>query len=202
MDGGKMSQIQGQCRRSLCACRALRRGRAALLPAAHLPVRLRRQLLQRAAHQHHQRRSCQRPRQPRLPHDRHGREVFRRHAARRARRGRVRRRAHRGWPPPCAASYEAEMEKFQFQNASGGDLQGHSAARTSISTRPRPWVLAKDEANRARLATRDVQPPRDHPHLHHPAHAVHSRLLREDLRADRRGGGLPRLGTAPPNGAA
>ena len=39
-------QIQGQCRRSLCACRALRRGRAALLPAAYLPVRLRRQFQQ------------------------------------------------------------------------------------------------------------------------------------------------------------
>ena len=78
--------------------------------------------------------------------------------------------------------YEAEMEKFQFQNGLEAIFKVIQRANKYIDETA-PWVLAKDEANRARLCQRDVQPPRDHPHLHHPAHAVHSRLLREDLRA-------------------
>ena len=81
--------------------------------------------------------------------------------------------------------YEAEMEKFQFQNGLEAIFKVIQRANKYIDETargwPRPWQC-------------DVQPPRDHPHLHHPAHAVHSRLLREDLRADWRGGRLSRLG--------
>ena len=56
-------------------------------------------------------------------------------------------------PPPCAASTRREMEKFQFQNASGGHLQGHSARATSISTRPRPGCSPRTRPTSARLAS-------------------------------------------------
>ena len=76
------------------------------------------------------------------------------------------------------------------------------SARQQVYRRDRAVGARQGRGQPRAPCQRDVQPPRDHPHLHHPAHAVHSRLLREDLRADRRGGGLPRSGTAPPNGAA
>ena len=75
-------QEQGQCGGSLPAGREVRRRRPALLPAAHLPLRQRRQLLQRGPHQHHQRGSGQRSGQPGEPHHRHGGQVLRRQAAR------------------------------------------------------------------------------------------------------------------------
>ena len=78
-------QVQGQRRRPLRPRGDVRRGRAAFLPAAHVPLRLGRQLLQRAADPDDQHRPRQRPRQPCLPHDRDGREVLRRQAPRRAR---------------------------------------------------------------------------------------------------------------------
>ena len=85
-------EVQGQRRRPVSAGRALQHGRAALFPAALVPVRLGRQLLQRAAHLLHQHRPRQRPGQPRLAHDGHGAEVLRRQApggaARRRRAGR------------------------------------------------------------------------------------------------------------------
>ena len=52
----------------------------ALLPHADLPLRLRRQLLQRAADPDHQHRPCQRPGQPGQPHHRHGGQILRRQA--------------------------------------------------------------------------------------------------------------------------
>ncbi len=90
--------------------------------------------------------------------------------------------------------YEAEMEKFQFQNGLEASSRSFSARTRYIDENRAVGARHRTRPNRARLASVIVQPPRDHPHLHHPAHAVHSRLLREDLRADRRGGGLPRLG--------
>ena len=101
-------------------------GRAALLPAAHLPLRLRRQLLQRAADQHHQHRPCQRPRQPRFPHHRHGREVLRRQAARRARERRLRRGADRPDPLNCRKVRRADGQ-LPAASGSGGGLQAHPA---------------------------------------------------------------------------
>ncbi len=47
--------------------------------------------------------------------------------------------------------YEAEMEKYQFQNAIGEVFKVISRANKYIDETA-PWVLAKDEANRPRLA--------------------------------------------------
>ena len=107
--------------------------------------------------------------------------------------GRVRRRSHRGGRPPCAASYEAEMEKFQFQNGLEAIFKVIQRANKYIDETA-PWVLAKDEANRARLASVMYNLLETIRICTILLHAVHSRLLREDLRADRRGSGLPRLG--------
>ena len=76
-------QVQGQRGGPLSAGGEVRRGRPALLPAAHLPLRLRRQLLQRAADPDHQHRPGQRPGQPAQPHHRHGGQILRRPAPRR-----------------------------------------------------------------------------------------------------------------------
>ena len=85
LDGGKMSKSKGNVVDPYISGRAVRGGRPALLPAADLPLRLRRQLLQRGPHRHHQHRPGQRPGQPGEPHRVHGGQVLRgRHAARRA----------------------------------------------------------------------------------------------------------------------
>ena len=79
-------QVQGQCGGPLPAGPAVRGGRPALLPAAGVPLRHRRQLLQRDPHQPHQHRSGQRPGQPGQPHHRHGGQVLWKQSARLPRR--------------------------------------------------------------------------------------------------------------------
>ena len=81
-------QVQGQRGGPLYPGGEVRGGRPALLPAAHLPLRLRRQFLQRVPHQHHQRGPGQRPGQPAQPHRVHGGQVLRRRPARGASGGR------------------------------------------------------------------------------------------------------------------
>ena len=85
IDGGKMSKSKGNVVDPYRLADMFGVDALQLLPAAHLPLRLGRQLLQRAAHLHHQHRPCKRPGQPRFAHDRNGRKVLRRHSARRAR---------------------------------------------------------------------------------------------------------------------
>ena len=75
-------QIQGQRGLPRPHRRALRRGRAALLPDARNALRRGRQLHQRGHAHPHQRRSGQRPGQPFEPHGGDDREVLRRRSAR------------------------------------------------------------------------------------------------------------------------
>ena len=81
LDGGKMSKSKGNVVDPYLL--AERYGADALryFLLRDIPVRLRRQLLQRAAHQPHQHRSGQRPGQPAEPHHRHGRQVLWRQSA-------------------------------------------------------------------------------------------------------------------------
>ena len=79
-------QVQGQRGGPVYPGGEVRRGRPAVLPDADVPLRLRRQLLQRTADPDHQHRPGQRPGQPGLPHHRHGGQVLWRSAACRVRR--------------------------------------------------------------------------------------------------------------------
>ena len=76
LEGRQNVQVQGQCRRSRQARRALRRGRHPLLPAARGGVRQRRAVLQRGAALPHQQRPGKRSRQSFEPDCRHDRKVL------------------------------------------------------------------------------------------------------------------------------
>ena len=81
--------------------------------------------------------------------------------------------------------YEAEMERFQFQNALEQVFKTIQRANKYIDETA-PWALAKDPANRVRLATVMVSSAGDHPHLRYAADALYAGERREDLRPDRR----------------
>ena len=89
--------------------------------------------------------------------------------------------------------YEAEMEKFQFQNALELIFKCIQRANKYIDEN-RTLGARQGRGQQAPPRFRHVQPAREHPHLHGAAHPVHPRFLREDLRADRRVRVLPRLG--------
>lgn len=55
----------------------------------------------------------------------------------------------------CGTSYEKQMEAFAFQNGLAEIFKLVSRANKYIDENA-PWVLAKDETKRARLANRYV----------------------------------------------
>ena len=77
--------------------------------------------------------------------------------------------------------YEAQMEKFAFQNALAEVFKVISRANKYIDENA-PWVLAKDEDKQAPSGHGAVQPAGDHPHLRRSADALHARHLRRRLR--------------------
>ncbi len=89
--------------------------------------------------------------------------------------------------------YEAQMEKFSFQSALAEVFSVIARANKYIDETA-PWVLAKDEAKKPRLARGAVQPGRDAAAVRGAADAVYARHLRRDLCADRRGRGRADLG--------
>ena len=96
--------------------------------------------------------------------------------------------------------YEAEMERFQFQNALERGVQDHPAGQ-QVYRRERPVGAGQGSAaNRVRLATVMYQSAGDHPHLRRAADALYAGERREDLRSDRRLRGLPDMGEAPTYG--
>ena len=67
------------------------------------------------------------------------------------------------------AKYEEQMEKYAFQNALIPRVFKVVSRANKYVDETAPWVLGRDEANKARLATRAVQPGGDHPGVRHPA---------------------------------
>ena len=70
------------------------------------------------------------------------------------------------------------MEKFQFQNALDEVFKCIQRANKYIDE-TMPWSLAKDEANKPRLASVMYNLLEIGPHLHDAAAAVHAGLLRK-----------------------
>ena len=174
LDGGKMSKSKGNVVDPYAAGGEVRRGCPAVLPAADLPLRQRRQFLQRAADPDHQHRPGQRSGQSGEPHHRHGGEVLRRHSAHGAAGGRAGVRELRTMASTLRDRYEAEMERFQFQNALDAGVQDHPAGQ-QVYRRERPLGAGQGSgANRVRLATVLYQPAGDHPHLRHAADALYA----------------------------
>ena len=141
-------QVQGQRGGSLCAGGDVRRGRPALLPAAHLPLRLRRQLLQRAADQA--------PSTPTWPTtwatwsaapcamvEKYFGGTLPDSAQRTSRR---RLRAWWSWPPACRrrAIEAADGQAPAAQNALEEIFKVIDRANKYIDENA-PWALAKDE---------------------------------------------------------
>ncbi len=157
LDGGKMSKSKGNVVDPYMLAEKFGVDALRFFLHAHLPLRLRRQLLQRAADPDHQHGPGQRPGQPGLPHHRHGGQVLRRHAARRAQDlgghpSRCDDGAHRPWPPPCRDRYEEAMEPSPPTTPWRRSSRSSQRANKYIDETA-PWVLAKDmEANGERLA--------------------------------------------------
>ena len=126
-------QEQGQRGGPLHSGRAVRGGRPALFPDADLPLRQRRQLLQRAAHRHHQPGPGQRPGQSPQPHHRHGAEVFRRRSAPGVQDLGLPPRALTPscsvWPRACGRSIRTPMDAFAPHKSPGGGFPGHPAGQ-------------------------------------------------------------------------
>ena len=106
----------------------------------------------------------------------------------------ARRRPHRRWPPPCAAAMRREMEKFQFQNGLEEIFKVISRANKYIDENM-PWALAKDESQARRVWPRVLYNLLETIRIcAHAPDPVHARHLREDLRPDRRRRRLPHVG--------
>ena len=150
LDGGKMSKSKGNVVDPYLLAETLRRGRPALLPAAHLPLRLRRQLLQRGCSSTPStstwpttwatwsRRTTAMVGKyfgGTLPAEQRQAEAHGRRAA-------------RAWPPACGAAMRTQMEQYAFQNALAEVFKVIARANKYIDETA-PWVLAKDmEAKR------------------------------------------------------
>ncbi len=118
-DDKKMSKSVGQRRAARRADRALRRRRAALLPAARDGLRPGRDLLRRGVRRPLQRRPRQRPRQHREPA---GHAVAAAPSAARRRRCRATTTRSSRWRARCVPEYRAAMDELAFQPRPRGAL--------------------------------------------------------------------------------
>ncbi len=113
-----------------------------------------------------------------LPHHRHGGEVFRRHVPAEQAEG-AKDAARSRKVSGLFARYEAEMESYAFQNALADVFEVIDAANKYIDATA-PWVLAKSEETKPRLARVLYNLAEASAHLHRAA-AVYAHRLRQDL---------------------